>query len=143
MNGYYIVHYEDDGWDSLTGLLTVAHTTISSNDRASLINNAFQLVSNGKLSIEKALDLTLYLKRETEIMPVFQGLNELIPMYKLMEKRDMNEVENQFKVEAFNKVNSYVLVCFCAGVGRHPHHCVCMYVFIYVKITSNLTQYWD
>ncbi|XP_030883946.1 endoplasmic reticulum aminopeptidase 1 isoform X1 [Leptonychotes weddellii] len=97
MNGYYIVHYEDDGWDSLTGLLKGAHTTISSSDRASLINNAFQLVSNGKLSIEKALDLTLYLKRETEIMPVFQGLNELIPMYKLMEKRDMNEVENQFK----------------------------------------------
>uniref|UniRef100_A0A8C0QZ94 Aminopeptidase n=1 Tax=Canis lupus dingo TaxID=286419 RepID=A0A8C0QZ94_CANLU len=95
MNGYYIVHYEDDGWDSLTALLKGAHTTISSNDRASLINNAFQLVSNGKLSVEKALDLTLYLKHETEIMPVFQGLNELIPMYKLMEKRDMNEVENQ------------------------------------------------
>uniref|UniRef100_A0A8D1Q9F4 Aminopeptidase n=1 Tax=Sus scrofa TaxID=9823 RepID=A0A8D1Q9F4_PIG len=97
MNGYYIVHYEDDGWDSLTGLLKTTHTAISSNDRASLINNAFQLVSIGKLSIEKALDLTLYLKRETEIMPVFQGLNELIPMYKLMEKRDMNEVETQFK----------------------------------------------
>lgn len=31
-------------------------------------------------------------------MPVFQGLNELIPMYKLMEKRDMSEVETQFKV---------------------------------------------
>ncbi|XP_055285453.1 endoplasmic reticulum aminopeptidase 1 isoform X2 [Moschus berezovskii] len=97
MNGYYIVHYEDDGWDSLTGLLKGTHTAISSNDRASLINNAFQLVSIGKLSIEKALDLTLYLKHETEIMPVFQGLNELIPMYKLMEKRDMNEVETQFK----------------------------------------------
>ncbi|XP_036868035.2 endoplasmic reticulum aminopeptidase 1 isoform X2 [Manis javanica] len=97
MNGYYIVHYEDDGWDSLTGLLKGAHTAISSHDRASLINNAFQLVSIGKLSIEKALDLTLYLKHETEIMPVFQGLNELIPIYKLMEKRDMNEVETQFK----------------------------------------------
>ncbi|KAH0505694.1 Endoplasmic reticulum aminopeptidase 1 [Microtus ochrogaster] len=97
MNGYYIVHYEDDGWDSLNGLLKEAHTAISSNDRASLINNAFQLVSIGKLSVEKALDLTLYLKNETEIMPVFQGLNELIPMYKLMEKRDMNEVETQFK----------------------------------------------
>lgn len=97
MNGYYIVHYEDDGWDSLSGLLKEAHTAISSNDRASLINNAFQLVSVGKLSVEKALDLTLYLKNETEIMPVFQGLNELIPMYKLMEKRDMNEVETQFK----------------------------------------------
>lgn len=44
MNGYYIVHYEDDGWDSLTGLLQGTHTAISSNDRASLINNAFQLV---------------------------------------------------------------------------------------------------
>ncbi|EPY73395.1 endoplasmic reticulum aminopeptidase 1 [Camelus ferus] len=97
MNGYYIVHYEDDGWDSLTGLLKGTHTAISSNDRASLINNAFQLVSIGKVSIEKALDLTLYLKRETEIMPVFQGMNELIPMYKLMEKRDMDEVETQFK----------------------------------------------
>ncbi|XP_076995203.1 endoplasmic reticulum aminopeptidase 1 [Tamandua tetradactyla] len=97
MNGYYIVHYEEDGWDSLTGLLKGTHTAISSNDRASLINNAFQLVSIGKLSIEKAMDLALYLKHETEIMPVFQGLNELIPMYKLMEKRDMNEVETQFK----------------------------------------------
>lgn len=97
MNGYYIVHYEDDGWDSLTGLLQGTHTAISSNDRASLINNAFQLVSIGKLPIEKALNLTLYLKHETEIMPVFQGLSELIPMYKLMEKRDMNEVEIQFK----------------------------------------------
>lgn len=97
MNGYYIVHYEGDGWDSLTGLLKGAHTTVSSNDRASLINNAFQLVSIGRLPIEKALDLILYLKNETEIMPVFQGLNELIPMYKLMEKRDMNEVETQFK----------------------------------------------
>lgn len=97
MNGYYIVHYEDDGWDSLTRLLEGGHTAIGSNDRASLINDAFQLVSIGKLSIEKALDLTLYLKHETEIMPVFQGLNELIPMYKLMEKRDMSEVESQFK----------------------------------------------
>lgn len=44
MNGYYIVHYEDDGWDSLTGLLKGTHTAISSTDRASLINNAFQLV---------------------------------------------------------------------------------------------------
>ncbi|KAM6148825.1 endoplasmic reticulum aminopeptidase 1 isoform 2-T2 [Erethizon dorsatum] len=108
MNGYYIVHYEDDGWDSLTGLLKTTHTAISSNDRASLINNAFQLVSIGKLSIEKALDLTLYLKHETEIMPVFQGLDELIPMYKLMEKRDMIEVETQFKAFLIRLLRSLI-----------------------------------
>ncbi|XP_062455983.1 endoplasmic reticulum aminopeptidase 1-like isoform X2 [Rhea pennata] len=97
MNGYYIVHYEDDGWDHLINLLKENHTVISSNDRASLINNAFQLVRTKKLSISKAFDLTLYLKHETQIMPVFQGMNELIPIYKLMERRNMNDTANQLK----------------------------------------------
>lgn len=97
MNGYYIVHYEGEGWDALINLLQKNHTALSSNDRASLLNNAFQLVSIGKLPLDKALDLTLYLKHETEIMPVTQGLSELVPLYKLMEKRDMSDVENKMK----------------------------------------------
>lgn len=51
-----------------------------------------------KIPISKALDLTLYLKRETQIMPVLQGMNELVPIYKLMEKRDMDDTEKQLKV---------------------------------------------
>uniref|UniRef100_A0A8C1MZZ5 Aminopeptidase n=1 Tax=Cyprinus carpio TaxID=7962 RepID=A0A8C1MZZ5_CYPCA len=97
MSGYYIVHYEGSGWDDLIKLLKHNHTALSSNDRASLINNAFQLVSVGKLPLDKALDLTLYLSKETEIMPVTQGFRELVPLYKLMEKRDMVELENQMK----------------------------------------------
>ncbi|NXC46791.1 ERAP1 aminopeptidase, partial [Penelope pileata] len=97
MNGYYIVHYGGDGWDRLINLLKENHTAISSNDRASLINNIFQLVRIQKLSISKAFDLTLYMKRETEIMPVLQGKNELIPIYKLMERRDMDDTEKQLK----------------------------------------------
>nr|XP_033770557.1 endoplasmic reticulum aminopeptidase 1 [Geotrypetes seraphini] len=97
MNGYYIVHYEGDGWNALINLLKENHTVISSNDRASLISNAFQLVSIGKLPVDKALDLTLYLKHEAKIMPVLQGMSELISLYKLMEKRDMEDVENQMK----------------------------------------------
>lgn len=97
MNGYYIVHYEDDGWDHLINLLKENHTAISNNDRASLINNIFQLVRIKKLPISKAFDLTLYLKRETQIMPVLQGMNELVPIYKLMEKRDMEDTEKQLK----------------------------------------------
>lgn len=54
--------------------------------------------SVGKLPLDKALDLTLYLSKETEIMPVTQGFSELVPLYKLMEKRDMVELENQMKV---------------------------------------------
>uniref|UniRef100_A0AAY4CMT3 Aminopeptidase n=1 Tax=Denticeps clupeoides TaxID=299321 RepID=A0AAY4CMT3_9TELE len=98
MSGYYIVHYEGSGWDNLIKLLQHSHTLLSSNDRASLINNIFQLVSIGKVPLDKALDLSLYLSRETEIMPVTQGFSELVPLYKLMEKRDMQELENQMKV---------------------------------------------
>ncbi|KFO84264.1 Endoplasmic reticulum aminopeptidase 1, partial [Buceros rhinoceros silvestris] len=97
MNGYYIVHYEGDGWDHLIDLLRENHTAISSSDRANLVNNVFQLVRFKKLSISKALDLTLYLKHERQIMPVLQGLNELIPIYRLMERRDLDGTETQLK----------------------------------------------
>lgn len=51
------------------------------------------------MSLNRALDLSLYLSKETEIMPVTQGLSELVPLYKLMEKReDMEDLENQMKV---------------------------------------------
>uniref|UniRef100_A0A672LNB2 Aminopeptidase n=1 Tax=Sinocyclocheilus grahami TaxID=75366 RepID=A0A672LNB2_SINGR len=112
MSGYYIVHYEGSGWDDLITLLKHNHTVLSSNDRASLINNAFQLVSVGKLPLDKALDLTLYLSKETEIMPVTQGFSELVPLYKLMEKRDMVELENQMK--------GYILQLFRKLIDQQP-----------------------
>uniref|UniRef100_A0AAY4ECQ9 Aminopeptidase n=1 Tax=Denticeps clupeoides TaxID=299321 RepID=A0AAY4ECQ9_9TELE len=97
MRGYYIVHYESGGWDTLVNLLHINHTTLSSNDRASLISNVFQLVSIDKLPLDKALNLSLYLSQEREIMPVIQAFSELVPLYKLMEKRDMELLENQMK----------------------------------------------
>ncbi|KAK7934373.1 hypothetical protein WMY93_005269 [Mugilogobius chulae] len=97
MSGYYMVHYAGDGWDSITKLLQHNHTALSSNDRASLIQNIFQLVSIGKVKLDQALELSLYLSKETEIMAVTQGFGELVPLYKLMEKRDMPVLENQMK----------------------------------------------
>ncbi|XP_048359352.1 endoplasmic reticulum aminopeptidase 1 [Sphaerodactylus townsendi] len=97
MNGYYMVHYGDDGWDALIRLLKENHNALSSSDRASLINSVFQMVSADKLCITKALDLTLYLRHESEAKPVSQGLYELIPIYQLLEKRDMSDTEDQLK----------------------------------------------
>ncbi|KAM8960792.1 endoplasmic reticulum aminopeptidase 1 [Pelodytes ibericus] len=108
MNGYYIVHYEGEGWNALIKLLKDNHTAISSNDRTSLISNAFQIVSIGKLPIDKALSLTLYLKNESKIMPVFQGMGELVPIYKLMEKRDMNDIEMKMKAYILNLFRNLV-----------------------------------
>lgn len=45
MTGYYVVHYEDDGWDKMTKLLLENHTALSYKDRTHLIHNAFQLVT--------------------------------------------------------------------------------------------------
>ncbi|CAK6959837.1 endoplasmic reticulum aminopeptidase 1b [Scomber scombrus] len=97
MSGYYMVHYKGEGWNSIIKLLKHNHTALSSNDRASLIHNVFQLVSVGKVRLDTALELSLYLSRETAIMPVTQGFGELVPLYKLMEKRDLVVVENQMK----------------------------------------------
>lgn len=59
---------------------------------------SFPLLRIKKLSVSKAFDLTLYMKRETQIMPILQGMNELVPIYKLMERRDTNGTEKQLKV---------------------------------------------
>uniref|UniRef100_A0A1A8RCC1 Aminopeptidase n=1 Tax=Nothobranchius rachovii TaxID=451742 RepID=A0A1A8RCC1_9TELE len=97
MSGYYMVHYAGDGWNSIIKLLQHNHKALSGNDRASLIQNVFQLVSVGKVSLDTALELSLYLSNETEIMAVTRGFGELVPLYKLMEKRDMTVLENQMK----------------------------------------------
>ncbi|KAG7221274.1 hypothetical protein INR49_017339 [Caranx melampygus] len=110
MSGYYMVHYAGDGWNSIIKLLQHNHTALSSNDRASLIHNVFQLVSIGKVRLDTALDLSLYLSRETEIMAVTQGFGELVPLYKLMEKRDMPALENQMK--------SYIVDLFRGLIDR-------------------------
>lgn len=54
--------------------------------------------SVGKVELNMALELSLYLSQEMGILPVTQGFGELVPLYKLMEKRDMKTLENQMKV---------------------------------------------
>lgn len=45
MTGYYVVHYEDGGWEKMTKVLLENHTALSYQDRTHLIHNAFQLVT--------------------------------------------------------------------------------------------------
>lgn len=97
MNGYYIVHYDEEGWNALTELLKVNHTALSFKDRASLIHNAFQLVTAGRLSLDRALDLIAYLKSETHNVPLLQGLGYLQSFYKLIEKRKIADVTHNLK----------------------------------------------
>ncbi|KAK2911697.1 hypothetical protein QQF64_027515 [Cirrhinus molitorella] len=97
MNGYYIVHYDEEGWNALTELLRVNHTALSFKDRASLIHNAFQLVTAGRLSLDRALDLIGYLKSEKHNVPLLQGLGYLQSFYKLIEKRNIADITHNLK----------------------------------------------
>uniref|UniRef100_A0AAQ5WXI2 Aminopeptidase n=1 Tax=Amphiprion ocellaris TaxID=80972 RepID=A0AAQ5WXI2_AMPOC len=88
MTGFYVVHYEESGWDVMTKLLRENYTALSYKDRTQLIHNAFQLVTAGHLPLNKALDLIGYLKRETHTVPLLKGLGYLEAFYHIIEKRD-------------------------------------------------------
>lgn len=97
MNGYYIVHYTRGGWDALINLLDQNHTLLSQKDRANLIHNAFQLVSAGKLPLDRALDLTRYLRHENKNIPVLQGLGYLEVFYRMAVRRNITDVATNLK----------------------------------------------
>lgn len=51
MNGYYIVHYEDDDWEALIKQLKTNPYVLSDKDRANLINNIFELAGYSVLGL--------------------------------------------------------------------------------------------
>uniref|UniRef100_A0A8C3YTD9 Aminopeptidase n=1 Tax=Catagonus wagneri TaxID=51154 RepID=A0A8C3YTD9_9CETA len=96
-NGYYIVHYEGHGWDQLITLLNQNHTLLRPKDRIGLIHDAFQLVSAGRLTLDKALDLTRYLQHETSIPALLQGLEYLELFYRTLDRRNISDVTENLK----------------------------------------------
>uniref|UniRef100_K7FTH5 Aminopeptidase n=1 Tax=Pelodiscus sinensis TaxID=13735 RepID=K7FTH5_PELSI len=97
MNGYYIVHYEGNGWNNIIKLLNQNHTLFSHKDRANLIHNAFQLVSAGRLLLDTALDLTQYLQHESSNVVLLQGLSYLEMFYHMMERQNISDVTQNLK----------------------------------------------
>ncbi|KAK6492484.1 endoplasmic reticulum aminopeptidase 2-like isoform X1 [Huso huso] len=120
MNGYYVVHYEGDGWDSLIHLLDRNHTALSHKDRTNLIHNAFQLVSAGRLTLDRALDLSRYLRHEAHNIPLLQGLGFLEAFYRMIEKRNITDVAQNLKACLNHTacVQNYILQYFKAVIDK-------------------------
>lgn len=110
MTGYYIVHYEGDGWQKLITLLKRDHTALSHQDRANLIHNSFQLVSAGRLPLGTALDLLTYLKVETHNVPLVQGLGYFETLYKMIEKGG--------PVDVTKNIKAFILQFFSGVIDR-------------------------
>ncbi|XP_014652496.1 PREDICTED: endoplasmic reticulum aminopeptidase 2 [Ceratotherium simum simum] len=96
-NGYYMVHYEGHGWDQLITQLNRNHTLLRPKDRTGLIHDAFQLVSAGRLTLDKALDLTRYLQHEANIPALLKGLGYLELFYHMMDRRNISDVTENLK----------------------------------------------
>uniref|UniRef100_A0A2K6QF75 Aminopeptidase n=1 Tax=Rhinopithecus roxellana TaxID=61622 RepID=A0A2K6QF75_RHIRO len=96
-NGYYIVHYEGHGWDQLITQLNQNHTLLRPKDRIGLIHDVFQLVGAGRLTLDKALDMTHYLQHETSSPALLKGLSYLELFYHMMDKRNISDISENLK----------------------------------------------
>ncbi|XP_042237280.1 endoplasmic reticulum aminopeptidase 1-like isoform X3 [Homarus americanus] len=91
--GFYRVSYDMAGWEALNNVLQTNIDTLSPADRASLIDDVFTLVNPfcttiqnwaGTVSATVALDLSLYLKKETKYIPWHTALGHLFKWVRLI-----------------------------------------------------------
>ncbi|XP_041102568.1 leucyl-cystinyl aminopeptidase-like isoform X2 [Polyodon spathula] len=97
MEGFYMVHYGEDGWRDLIILLKNNHLALSYQDRASLIHDIFGLARLGKVSIQQVLNLTSYLVNETSTPPVTEALLQLNHIHRLLDKRGLLQLTARMK----------------------------------------------
>ncbi|CAD5224246.1 unnamed protein product [Bursaphelenchus okinawaensis] len=67
--GFYRVQYSKHTLDSINRQLQNDHTRISVKSRARIIDDTFTLAEAGRVPYQAALNLTIYLQKETEYLP--------------------------------------------------------------------------
>lgn len=67
--GFYRVNYEVSMWKQLTEQLHKNHTVFLASSRAGLIGDALNLARAGQLDYHIALNITTYLKKESDFVP--------------------------------------------------------------------------
>ncbi|XP_069668648.1 aminopeptidase A-like isoform X2 [Periplaneta americana] len=82
--GYYRVNYDEENWGKIIDVLKTEPTALHSTDRAHLLDDAFSLAEAGLLNYETAMEMTRYLKNESDYVPwqvaanKFNGLGKLL-----------------------------------------------------------------
>ena len=75
--GFYRVKYDSDNYRLIANQLQANHTKISSNNRAQLLDDAFNLALLGIVPYSDAFSLTKYLEDERHYSPWHAVLPEL------------------------------------------------------------------
>ncbi|XP_056008322.1 putative aminopeptidase-2 isoform X2 [Ostrea edulis] len=75
--GFYRVNYDDDNWMALMNQLKQQHTKIPLLNRAQIINDVWNLVKAGEVSVDVALHSLEYLDTEKDYVPWAAAMREL------------------------------------------------------------------
>lgn len=96
--GYYRVQYPLEDWQQFSQLLQTSASSLSSSDRTSLLNDAFALSKAGRIPLEVALNMTLYLgHKERSVAPWETAFLSLDDMADVL-----------YFTPVFSKLNSYL-----------------------------------
>lgn len=108
MSGYYIVNYAEEDWEALIKQLHTDPTVMSDRDRASLINNIFELAGLGKVPLEKAFDLIGYLGNENCTAPITETLFQTGLIYDLLEKLGHEDLASRLVTRVFKLLQDQI-----------------------------------
>jgi hypothetical protein len=118
--GYYRVKYEYDMWLQLTKALEANVTSMSTLNRAHLLNDAFSLAEAQQLQYEVPLTLTAYLKDEREYVPWAVVASKLKTMNNLL---NGNPLQPKLKVWFFFSISVEIaqkLIIFPTDLRSKP-----------------------
>ncbi|KAL5020482.1 hypothetical protein ScPMuIL_003374 [Solemya velum] len=88
--GYYRVNYDDHNWRELIRQLDNNHTVIPTENRAQIVNDAWNLARAGELNMSIALDTTKYLKDERNYVPWDAALSQLGFVDTMLQRNGLN-----------------------------------------------------
>ena len=83
--GFYRVNYPLNEWMKFAHLLQSSHETLSTKDRAHLINDAFSLAESGHIPYSIPLSMTKYLKQEKSLIPWQSAYDKIVTMGRLLQ----------------------------------------------------------
>ncbi|XP_053111820.1 thyrotropin-releasing hormone-degrading ectoenzyme isoform X2 [Hemicordylus capensis] len=94
--GYFRVNYDIRNWRLLIDQLMRNHKVISVSNRASLIDDAFNLARAGYLPQNIPLETIRYLSKEKEFLPWHAASRALYPLDKLLDRTENYNIFNEY-----------------------------------------------
>ncbi|NXE13206.1 AMPE aminopeptidase, partial [Lophotis ruficrista] len=83
--GLYRVNYDSQNWATLSALLISNHTSFSAADRAGILDDAFSLARPGLVNYSVPLQLTKYLRNETDYLPWHRVISSVTYLANMLE----------------------------------------------------------